>query len=47
MISEVMKKVCSSGSFLGKKIQNAVLRKKKLDEIEARLEHSPRKSPTQ
>jgi hypothetical protein len=41
-----VKKVHSGGSFLEKKYtrQNAVLTEKMLDEIEARLEHLPRKS---
>jgi hypothetical protein len=45
-ILRLVKKVCSTGSFLDKKYtrQNAVLTKKTIDEIGARLEHSPRKS---
>jgi hypothetical protein len=45
----LVKKVRSTGSFLDKKYtrQNAVLTEETLDEIGARLEHSPRKSLTQ
>jgi hypothetical protein len=45
-ILRLVKKVCSTGSFLDEKYtrQNAVLTEETLDEIGARLEHSPRKS---
>jgi hypothetical protein len=45
-ILRLVKKVCSTGSFLDKKYtrQNAVLSEETLDEIGARLEHSPHKS---
>jgi hypothetical protein len=45
-ILRLVKKVRSTGSFLDKKYtrQNAVLTDETLDEIGARLEHSPRKS---
>jgi hypothetical protein len=45
-ILRLVKKVHSTGSFLGKKYtrQNAVLTEETLDEIGARFEHSPRKS---
>jgi hypothetical protein len=45
-ILRLVKKVRSSGSFLDKKYtrQNAVLTEETLDEVGARLEHSPRKS---
>jgi transposase len=47
-ILRLVKKVRSTGSFLDKKYtrQNAVLTDETLDEIGARLEHSPRKSLT-
>jgi hypothetical protein len=46
MILRLVKKVRSTGSFLNKKYtrQNAVLNEEMLDEIGARLEHSPHKS---
>jgi hypothetical protein len=45
-ILRLVKKVHSTGSFLDRKYtrQNAVLTEETLDEIEAKLEHSPRKS---
>jgi hypothetical protein len=45
---ELVNKVRSTGSFLDKKYarQNTVLTDEKLDETEARSEHSPRKSLT-
>jgi hypothetical protein len=45
-ILRLVKKVRSTGSFLDTKYttQNAVLTEEMLDEIEARLEHSPHKS---
>jgi hypothetical protein len=45
-ILRLVKKVCSTGSFLDKKYtkQNAVLPEEILDKTEARLEHSPCKS---
>jgi hypothetical protein len=46
-ILRLVKKVCSTGSFLYKKYtrQTAVLTEETLDKTGARLEHSPRKSP--
>jgi hypothetical protein len=46
IILRLVEKVRSTGSFSNKKYtrQNAVLTKETLDENEARLEHSPRKS---
>jgi hypothetical protein len=48
MISELVKNVCSTGSFLDKKYsrQNVVLPKEKLDKVGARLEHLSCKSST-
>jgi hypothetical protein len=45
-ILRLVKKVRSAGSFVNKKYtrQNAMLTEETLDEIGARLEHSPRKS---
>jgi hypothetical protein len=45
-ILRLVKKVLSTGSFLDKKCtgQNAAVTEERLNEIGARLEHSPRKS---